>query len=245
MRNRSNDLLAGLPRQIVRDLAPQLVPVTLQFGEVLHREGQPMRHVFFPGSCLVSLLAVLQDDQLALEVALVGHDGVVGVALALGAQLSPVRALVQGAGVAMRMSAKHFLAALDAHLPLQRAIHGYAGALMGQVAQTAACNRYHLLEPRLARWLLMTRDRLGSPDFRMTQEFLSTMLGVRRVGVSSAAASFQRQRLIEYTRGHITILDHGGLEAASCTCYGHAGPGASRTVPWRPAPLRSAPQRIR
>jgi CRP-like cAMP-binding protein len=174
---------------------------------------------------------------LALEVALVGPEGVVGVPLALGSKLSPMRALVQGAGDALRMNAAQFLLMMGGHPLLQRAVYGYAGVLMEQIAQTAACNRYHLLEPRLAHWLLMTRDRLGSAEFRMTQEFLSTMLGVRRVGVSDAASSFQRQHLIEYSRGHITILDHEGLEAASCSCYRRGVIGQPATQPWRPEPL--------
>src|SRR5205085_1619411 len=152
-------------------------------------------------------------------VALSGREGMVGIPLALGSRVSPVRALVQGAGDAFRMNGAHFLAAMARHPQLQRPVYVYAGVLMGQIALTAACNRFHLLEPRLARWLLMTRDRLGSADFRMTQEFLSTMLGVRRVGVGEAAASFQRRNLIGYSRGQITILDHAGLEAASCSCY--------------------------
>jgi CRP-like cAMP-binding protein len=230
---KQNAVLAALPRKILIEMRPHLTPVTLMFDEVLYQSGKPMKDVYFPVRCLVSLLVVLEND-LALEVALVGQEGVLGVPLALGARLSPVRALVQGAGDALRMNAAQFLLMMGQHPLLQRAVFGYAGVLMGQIAQTAACNRFHLLEPRLARWLLMTRDRLGCEDFRMTQEFLSTMLGVRRVGVSDAASSFQRQHLIEYSRGHITILDHDGLEAASCSCYGRGVVGQPAVVPWRP-----------
>jgi len=236
MSPQSNALLAALPRKTLIEIKPHLVPVALVFGQVLYRPGQPMREVYFPERCLVSLLVVLEDE-LALEVALVGREGVVGVPLALGSKLSPMRALVQGAGDAFRMNAAQFVSMMGSQPLLQRAVYGYAGALMGQIAQTAACNRYHLLEPRLAHWLLMTRDRLGSADFRMTQEFLSTMLGVRRVGVSDAASSFQRQHLIEYSRGHITILDHDGLEAASRSCYRRGVIGQPAVVPWRPEPL--------
>jgi CRP-like cAMP-binding protein len=233
---KTNVVLASLPAKLLTEIKPHLTPVNLPFGQVLYHSGKPMREVFFPARCLVSLLVVLEDE-LALEVALVGHEGMLGVPLALGAKLSPVRALVQGAGDALRMSAPQFLLMMGRHPMLQRAVFGYAGKLMGQIAQTAACNRFHLLEPRLARWLLMTRDRLGAEDFRMTQEFLSTMLGVRRVGVSDAASSFQRQHLIEYSRGHITILDHEGLEAASCSCYARGVVGQPAVVPWRPPAL--------
>jgi CRP-like cAMP-binding protein len=235
---KKNAVLAALPAKVLSEMTSRLVPVTLPFGQVLYQSGKAMRDVYFPARCLVSLLVVLEDE-LALEVALVGNEGVLGVPLALGAKQSPVRALVQGAGDALRMTAANFLLMMGRHPQLQRAVFGYAGLLMGQIAQTAACNRFHMLEPRLARWLLMTRDRLGSEDFRMTQEFLSTMLGVRRVGVSDAASSFQRQHLIEYSRGHITILDHDGLEAASCSCYGRGVMGQPAVVPWRPPALHA------
>jgi len=228
-----NMLLASLPRSTLRDILPGLKPIALALGQVLHEPGQPVRDVYFPQTCLVSLIVVVEDG-LALEVALVGREGMVGVPLALGANLSPVRALVQGAGSALRMNRAAFRLALREQEPLRRAAQGYAHALMGQIAQTAACNRYHLLEARLARWLLMTRDRVEAGDFMMTQQFLSTMLGVRRVGVSDAASSFQRRRLIEYSRGHITILDHAGLEAASCSCYAHDLASAGALPAWRP-----------
>jgi CRP-like cAMP-binding protein len=236
---KKNALLAALPVKLLMEMKPHLVPVSLTFGQVLYHSGKSMREVYFPARSLVSLLVVLEDDS-SLEVALVGHEGVLGVPLALGAKLSPVRALVQGAGDALRMNAAQFLLMMGRHPLLQRVVFSYAGMLMGQIAQTAACNRFHLLEPRLARWLLMTRDRLGCEEFRMTQEFLSTMLGVRRVGVSDAASSFQRQHLIEYSRGHITILDHAGLEAASCSCYARGVVGQPAVVPWRPVLLHVA-----
>jgi CRP-like cAMP-binding protein len=234
-----NILLASLPASAYRDILPRLKPVTLALGEVLYEPGQPMAHVYFPQTCLVSLIVVL-EDKLPLEVALVGREGMVGVPLALGAGLSPVRALVQGAGDALRMHQLVFRAALRRHPPLQGVLNGYAHTLMGQIARTAACNRYHLLEARLARWLLMTRDRVESGEFAMTQEFLSTMLAVRRVGVSDAASSFQRRHLIEYSRGHITILDHKGLEAASCSCYASDAANNGSLPPWRPAARRKA-----
>jgi CRP-like cAMP-binding protein len=229
----ANNVLACLPHRIYQELLPMLVAVDLEFGQVLYHEGERMKEVYFPQSCVVSLLVVVDRDA-ALEVALVGREGLVGVPLALGAVLSPLRALVQGAGSALRMSRIRFRAALEQHAPLREAVYGYAGSLMGQIGQTAACNRFHQVNARLARWLLMTRDRLGSGEFRVTQEFLSAMLGVRRVGVSEAASSFQNQHLIEYTRGVITILDHPGLESACCSCYAVDVARAGAMAKWRP-----------
>lgn len=229
----SNALLASLPRKTCQDLLPHLSPVSLSFGQVLYEQGQPMMSVFFPDTSLVSLLVVVEGDA-ALEVALVGREGMVGIPLSLGAHLSPVRALVQGEGSARRMGRSHFRAALQNHPALQAAVYGYTHALMAQIAQTAACNRFHHLNERLARWLLMTRDRVGSGEFRVTQEFLSAMLGVRRVGVTEAASAFRHQNLIEYSRGLITILDHDGLEAACCSCYPLDAGRAGARAKWRP-----------
>lgn len=214
-----NSLLSALPRKVQTLLRPELLPVTLVFGDVLQQPGEPIQHVYFPLNCLVSLLTVV-EGHLALEVGMVGREGMVGVSLALGIGVSPVRALVQGGGPALQMSATRFMSAFRESPHLQRGVHGYINRLMSQITQTAACNRFHFVEARLAKWLLMTRDRVGSGDFQMTQEFLSSMLGVRRVGVTEAASALQRQGLIEYTRGKIRILDHAGLEAAACSCYG-------------------------
>jgi CRP-like cAMP-binding protein len=214
----SNLLLASLPRKAYRDLVPDLVPSKLVFGDVLYEPEEQMRHVYFPSDCLVSLLTVA-DRHFALEVGMVGREGMVGVALALGVPLSPVRAMVQGGGEAFRMSSGRFAAALRHSPALHDGVLGYIHALMNQISRTAACNRFHVVEARLARWLLMTRDRLGSSEFRMTQEFLAAMLGVRRVGVTGAASALQRRRFIRYSRGLIRILDGPGLEAASCSCY--------------------------
>jgi CRP-like cAMP-binding protein len=213
-----NRLLASLPQKAYRDLLPGLVPSKLAFGDVLYEADARMRHVYFPSDCLVSLLT-LADGHFALEVGMVGHEGMVGVALALGASLSPVRALVQGGGAAMRMSSGRFAAALRHSPALQDGVHAYVHELMNQISRTAACNRFHVVEARLARWLLMTRDRLGVGEFRMTHEFLAAMLGVRRVGVTEAASALQRRKLIRYSRGLIRILDGAALQAASCSCY--------------------------
>jgi CRP-like cAMP-binding protein len=213
-----NLLLASLPKKAYRDLLPGLVPSTLAFGEVLYEPDARMQHVYFPSDCLVSLLTVA-DRHLALEVGMVGREGMVGVALALGAAVSPVRALVQGGGAALRMSSGRFASALRRSPALQDGLHGYIHGLINQISRTAACNRFHVVGARLARWLLMTRDRVGADEFRMTHEFLAAMLGVRRVGVTEAASALQRRKLIEYSRGLIRVLNGAGLEAASCSCY--------------------------
>ena len=214
----ANSLLAALPRKSYLRLLPGLVPVELGFGDVLYEPGKPIRDVYFPGDALVSLLTLV-EGHLALEVGLVGREGMVGVPLALGIDASPVRALVQGAGPALRMNATRFSREGRRSPPLQSALHRYVYTLIAQISQTAGCNRFHVVQSRLARWLLMTRDRVRSAEFRMTHQFLSHMLGVRRVGVTEAASVLQRRGLIEYSRGHIRILDPRGLEAAACACY--------------------------
>ena len=216
----SNRLLAALPAREYERVLSGLEPVKLTYGEVLYEPGERMRHVYFPSDSLVSLLTVVEGHR-ALEVGLVGREGMVGSRLALGIAVSPVRALVQGSGTAVRMTAARFLQEFRRSPALQRALFHFTDALMLQVTQTAACNRFHVVEARLARWLLMTRERLPSGEFHLTHGFLADMLGVRRVGVTSAAGALQRQKLIRYQRGNITILDQQGLEAAACSCYRH------------------------
>ena len=214
----ANGLLAALPRKDTQGLHAALEPVTLTFGEVLYEPGEPIRHVYFPNDCLVSLLTTVESHE-ALEVGLVGREGMVGVSLALGMDVSFVRALVQRTGTAMRMDAARFRKELRKSLPLQRELYRYTHAKLAQARQTAACNRFHVVEARLARSLLMARDRVGSNQFLLTQEFLADMLGVRRVAVTKAASTLQQRKLISYTRGKIRILDRKGLKAASCGCY--------------------------
>lgn len=213
-----NSLLAALPREDYQGLLGELEPVTLTSGEVLYEPGERIRHVYFPGDTQVLLLMVMTDRK-ALEVGLVGREGMVGIPLALGAEASPVRALVQGSGEALRMKAASFREALGRSLPLQRELYRYAFAKLVQARQAAACNRFHPVEARLACWLLLTRDRVRSDQFRLTHEFLADALGIRRVGVTNAATSLQRRKLISYRRGNIRILDRKGLKAASCVCY--------------------------
>lgn len=213
-----NSLLAALPRRECLQLLAGCEPVTLTFGEILYEPGETIRYVLFPGNALVSLLT-LADGHLALEVGLIGRDGVVGIPLMLGQSVSAVRALVQGTGSALRIASARFLKEFGRSLPLRRELYRYTHALMAQISQTAACNRFHVVEQRLARWLLMTHDRVKSDRFRLTHEFLGHMLGVRRVGVTRAAQALQERRLISYRRGDIAVLDRAGLEAAACACY--------------------------
>jgi CRP-like cAMP-binding protein len=211
-------MLAALPRDQYQRLLTGLESVALTFGEVLYEPGERIRHVYFPNDSLVSLLTLV-DKHLALEVGMVGREGMVGLPLAMGRDVSPVRALVQGAGTAMRMKSARFSEEIRKSPRLQHGVNRYTGALMAQITQTAACNRFHVVEARLARWLLMTRDRVGSDEFRLTHEFLGHMLGVRRVGVTNAARALQKRKLIAYSRGKIRILDRRGLEGAACSCY--------------------------
>ncbi len=214
----ANRLLAALPRKDYHGLLAGLEPVTLTFGEVLYEPGDPIWHVYFPSDSLVSLLTTVEGHQ-ALEVGLVGREGMVGISLALGMDVSSVRALVQGTGTAMRMNAARFRKEFRKSVPLQTELYRFTHAKLTQVRQTAVCNNFHTVEARLARWLLMTRDRVRSNDFRLTQEFLSHMLGVRREHVVAAAGQLQKRNLIEYSRGNIRIVDQRGLEQASCACY--------------------------
>lgn len=214
----ANSLLAALPRRDYLRLLPLLEPVKLTFGEILHEAGDPVLQVYFPEDALVSLLASV-DSRHSLEIGLVGREGMVGIALALGVAITPLRALVQAGGTAMRMGSTRFRHELLRSVPLQRELHRYAHVLMTAVTRAAACNRFHVIEARLARRLLMTRDLLQSERFRLTQEFLAHMLGVRRVGVTKAAHALKKRRLISYSRGSIVIVDSPGLESASCSCY--------------------------
>jgi CRP-like cAMP-binding protein len=213
-----NRVLADIPAPEYRRLEAQLEPVTLKFGEILYEPGQAIRHVYFPIDCLVSLLTAV-DKRRTLEVGMVGNEGMAGMPFILGVGLSGVRALVQGGGKALRMASGRFRIEFDRNHPLQQSLFRYTYALMAQISQTAACNRFHNTEARLARWLLMTRDRVGSDEFPLTHEFLAHMLGLRRVGVTEAASALKDCDLIDYHRGMIQIRNTKGLEAAACSCY--------------------------
>jgi CRP-like cAMP-binding protein len=213
-----NRLLEALPKSDQRRLLAGCETVELVFAGVLSTPWQHLSHVYFPTRGFISLIMPI-DGPSSLEVGLVGDEGMFGVPLALGVDMSPVRAVVQGAGSALRMGAVRFRDELGRSPPLQQKIDHYAFVRYTQLAQTAACTRFHVVEARLARWLLMTQDRAHATNFHVTQEFLALMLGVRRVGVTKAASSLQRRRLIRYSRGNITVLDRRGLKAASCGCY--------------------------
>ena len=215
-----NRLLAALPAREYERLLACLEPVTLTHGDILYEPGQQMRYVYFPNDCVVSLLTVIEGHS-ALEVGMIGREGMVGTRLALGVDTSSVRALVQGTGTALRIQSARFLREFRRSPALQRALFRFTDTLMNQISQTAACNRFHVVRERLARWLLMTRERVVSGEFHLTQAFLADMLGVRRVGVTAAASALQRQKLIRYRRGVITIVDLQGLEATCCSCYRH------------------------
>jgi len=214
----ANSLLAALPRKERQHLIGELKQVALTYGEVLYEPGERIKYVYFPNDSVVSLVTLVDQHQ-PLGVGVVGREGMVGIPLALEIRISPVRALVQGTGTAMRMKAAPFLKELRQSHALQRELHRYTYNLMVQITQTATCHRFHDVEARLARWLLMTQDRMQASPFRLTQEFLSHMLGVLRSAVNKAARTLQQDKLISYKHGNITILDRKGLEAAACSCY--------------------------
>lgn len=213
-----NAILASVLRSEFARLEAALAPVSLKFGQVLYEPGRAIRHVYFPLDCLISLLTTV-DKRRSLEVGMVGNEGMAGMPFILGMGVSGVRAIVQGGGHALRMAAGPFRIEFDRNRALQDALYRYMYALMAQISQTAACNRFHEAEPRLARWLLMTRDRVRSDEFPLTHEFLAHMLGTRREGVTGAASALKRRKLISYQRGKIQILDLKGLNTASCSCY--------------------------
>lgn len=214
----TNDLLASLPPDEWARLAPLLEAVELPLGQVLCESGNKMTHVYFPTTAIVSLLYVLENGASA-EIAVVGHEGVVGISLFMGGETTPSRAVVQSAGRGYRLRGAHIKAEFARSAPVMHLMLRYTQALITQMAQTAVCNRHHSLDQQLCRWLLLSLDRLQGPDLVMTQELIANMLGVRREGVTEAAVKLQKLKLIRYARGHITVLDRAGLEARVCECY--------------------------
>jgi CRP-like cAMP-binding protein len=214
----ANRLLSALPEKEYQRLLPGLEQVTLAFGDILYEPGDTIGHVYFPDNGIISLLSKV-ERQKVLEVGIVGNEGVAGLPVVLGVRVSLNRALVQSAGTAMRMKAAALQKEFQRDGALQRLLHRYLHSLLTQISQSAVCNRFHIADARLARWLLMTHDRVESDEFKLTQEFLSNMLGVRREAVSKAAGALQKQGFVNYSRGHIKILNRAGLEATACQCY--------------------------
>jgi CRP-like cAMP-binding protein len=216
-----NHLLAAFPAAGYERLASALELVTMPLGMVLSESGGRMQHLFFPTTCIVSLVYVLKDGASA-EIGVVGNEGVVGISLFMGGQTTPSRAVVRAAGHAYRLPAALLLREFDLGGPVMRVLLRYTQALITQMTQTAVCNRHHSVEQQLCRCLLLSLDRMTGSNLTLTQELIASLLGVRREGVTEAAGNLQREGLIRYRRGHIEVLDRAGLERAVCECYGVA-----------------------
>jgi CRP-like cAMP-binding protein len=230
-----NHLLAALP-QIERErVFPALEPITMPLGSVLYESGSKLDHVYFPATAIISLLYLMADGASA-QMAVVGNDGMVGVALFMGGETTPSRAVVQSAGVSYRLSSAVLKEEFRRGGAMQHVLLRYTQALLTQMAQTAVCNRHHSVDRQLCRSLLLSLDRLSSNELMMTQELIASILGVRREAVTEAAGKLQAAGVIRYSRGHITVLDRAALEAQACECYAVvkresdrllAGPGAA------------------
>lgn len=213
-----NRLLAALPKKEYQRLLPELEHVRLVFGEILYEAGDTIQHVYFPNDSIISLLSTVAQRS-TLEVGIVGNDGMAGISVFMGVDKSRTRALVQGPGTATRMKSATLRRESKQLGSLPRLLKRYSHSLLTQISQSAACNRFHTVDARLARWLLMTHDCVKSDEFRLTQQFMSDMVGVRREGVNKAAGALKRAKLISSNRGSVTILNRQGLEAAACLCY--------------------------
>jgi len=213
-----NLLLAALPDAECARWLPQLESVDMPLGQVLYESGTRLSHVYFPTTSIISLLYVMENGASA-EIAVVGHEGIVGISLFMGGESTPSRSVVQSAGQGLRLKAHLMMQEFNRAGPVMHLLLRYTQALITQMTQTAACNRHHSLDQQLCRWLLLSLDRLQGPELVMTQELMANMLGVRREGVTEAALNLQRLGLIRYARGHITVLDRPGLEKRTCECY--------------------------
>ncbi len=215
---RQNHLLAALPASEFERLAPYLELVPLRLGEVLYESGGQLKHVYFPTNSIVSLLYVMQDGASA-EIAVVGNEGILGIALFMGGETTPSRAVVQSQGIGYRLPAQRLKQEFNRAGPVMHLLLRYTQALITQMSQTAVCNRHHTVDQQLCRWLLLSLDRLPSDELTMTQELIANMLGVRREGVTEAAGKLRDAGIIEYSRGHIKVLDRRKLEQHVCECY--------------------------
>ena len=213
-----NNILAALPKPVRDRLYPHLESVEMPLGDILYESGTKLHDVYFPTTSIVSLLYVMEDGASA-EIAVVGKEGILGIALFMGGETTPSRAIVQSAGHGFRLKSQLLKDEFNRAGPLMHLLLRYTQALITQMSQTAVCNRHHSVHQQLCRWLLMSLDRLPSSELTMTQELIANMLGVRREGVTEAAGKLQRAGLILYNRGHITVLDRPGLEAQACECY--------------------------
>jgi CRP-like cAMP-binding protein len=236
---KENHLLAALPEASFQELLPFLEGVSLPLGMVVYESGGTQGYVYFPTSSIVSLLYVLADGASA-EIAVTGNEGLVGIALFMGGETTPSRAVVQSAGHGYRLRASVLKKEFESGGTLQHLLLRYTQALITQMTQTAVCNRHHAVDQQLCRWLLLSLDRLATNELVMTQELIANMLGVRREGVTEAAGKLQSEGLIHYSRGHITILDRRQLEARVCECYGVVKKEYDRLLPYRATPWARA-----
>jgi CRP-like cAMP-binding protein len=227
-----NRLLAALPAAEYQRLLPDLELVSLPLGMVLYESGGQLDYVYFPTDCIVSLLCVMESGESA-EIAVVGYEGVLGIALFMGGESTPSRAVVQSAGTAHRLPSNILKKEFARSGPMRRLLLRYTQALITQMSQTAVCNRYHTVDQQLCRWLLLSLDRLYSNELRMTQELIANMLGVRREGVTEAAVKLQTAKLIHYSRGRIKVLDRPRLEERVCECYAVVSRESDRLLPDR------------
>jgi len=226
-----NHLLDALPPSDYERISPCLELVPMRLGDVLYEPGIPLRYVYFPTTSIVSLLYVMEDGASA-EIAIVGNEGILGIALFMGGETTPSRAVVQSAGYGFRLKAQLLKNEFGRFGPMLHLLLRYTQALITQMAQTAVCNRHHSVDQQLCRWLLLSLDRLASNELSMTQELIANMLGVRREGVTEAAGKLQDAGLIRYRRGRITVLDRPGLEARSCECYAVVKAEFDRLLPY-------------
>ena len=234
-----NHLLAALPAEVQSRLFPDLEFVPMPLGKVLYESGDPLRHVYFPTDSIVSLLYVMEDGASA-EIAVVGNEGLIGVSLFMGGESTPSRAIVQSAGSAYRLPGQRLKDEFNRHGEMLLLMLRYTQSLITQMAQTAVCNRHHSIDQQLCRWLLLSLDRLDGNRLVMTQELIANMLGVRREGVTEAAGKLQQRGVIEYKRGHITVIHRKALESLSCECYAVVKEETDRLQPYLRSPV-SAP----
>ncbi len=228
-----NHLLAALSAEVHERIAPYLEEVPMPLGKVLYESGDTMRYVYFPTDSIVSLLYVMESGASA-EISVVGNDGMVGIALFMGGESTPSRAIVQAGGSAYRMLGQRLKNEFNLHGELMTLLLRYTQALITQMAQTAVCNRHHAIDQQLCRWLLLSLDRLPNQNLTMTQELIANMLGVRREGVTEAAGKLQRLGIIEYSRGQIRVLDRSRLEQLTCECYAVVRHETDRLLPYLP-----------